>query len=164
MHATESLSPPSLDDPLLPLPEHVFEREEPFDEKLTRATDDAHSDHGWLEPLRKRKNRWEAKPKQVVPKRELPRESRLIIVEGFNEWPLYPPRALELGHEGKLRFKLHVDNKGRVTKVELLSSTCSRLLERSASKALEKWRFIGGPGQFVQDVLFRLSAHSVGGG
>lgn len=164
----ESLSPPRLENPLLPLPEHIPARDTRFVEELMQVENEVREE-AWLEPLRQQKSELET-PESVSARPETtklqqdPSEKQLALVDGFNVWPLYPRRALELGHEGKLLIKLHVDGKGRVTRVELVQSTCSRPLERSAKKSLAKWRFIGGPGVFIQVVVFRLSDSSVGGG
>lgn len=81
---------------------------------------------------------------------------RLLPLEGSCPKPEYPPRAVRLGLEGSIRFKIHVDAAGCVSRLEVLEQDCPRILLQAAETALLRWRFQGGPGAYEKLVVFSL--------
>jgi protein TonB len=55
--------------------------------------------------------------------------------------PPYPRAAGASRQQGQVLARMHVDPDGRVVEVEVLKSSGSALLDRSAREALAKWRF-----------------------
>ncbi len=101
-----------------------------------------------------------AKP-PVTPKKETPSEAstaqvRLEPLEGQSPKPLYPARAVRLGLEGSVLFRIHVDHEGKVSKLEIEELACPQILLRAAKKALLQWRFQGGPGVYEKRIVFSL--------
>ncbi|MCC5808227.1 MAG: energy transducer TonB [Opitutales bacterium] len=80
-----------------------------------------------------------------------------------NPPPRYPRAAERRGEEGVVSLRVETDENGRVTHVELLGTSGSNLLDRSALSTVGRWRFEptlrGGrpvPAAFVVDVNFSL--------
>ncbi len=59
----------------------------------------------------------------------------------FNEKPIYPRIARIKGYEGTVYLKILVDKYGYVRKVDLKKSSGYNILDRSAIKAAEGWKF-----------------------
>lgn len=55
--------------------------------------------------------------------------------------PTYPPRALRNHESGTVLLRVRVDARGHPYAVDLLKSSRSRLLDRAAAQAVERWRF-----------------------
>ena len=58
-----------------------------------------------------------------------------------NPPPRYPRAAERRGDEGVVSLRVETDENGRVTHVELLGSSGSNLLDRSALSTVGRWRF-----------------------
>lgn len=73
--------------------------------------------------------------------------------------PAYPKASLRIGEQGDVVLRLAIDLDGRVTLVELESSSGSRRLDQAAMSAAPTWRFaVTGamPTSFRHTVHFRL--------
>ena len=81
---------------------------------------------------------------------------RLLPLEGRCPKPQYPARAVRVGLEGTILFRIHVDAAGAVARLEILEQDCPRILLRAAEKALHQWRFQGGPGVYDKRIVFSL--------
>lgn len=55
--------------------------------------------------------------------------------------PPYPRLSIRRGEEGTVLCRLHVDEHGRVVRVELVRSSGHRRLDEAALETLETWRF-----------------------
>ncbi len=55
--------------------------------------------------------------------------------------PLYPSRAARLKIEGWVKMEVLIDNLGSVKEVKVLESHPSSIFNRSAIKAMKRWRF-----------------------
>lgn len=80
-----------------------------------------------------------------------------------NPRPTYPRAAMERGLEGSVLCALHVDERGAVSKVEIVATSGHTLLDRAAVEALSRWRFAPlardgrpAPFRFEHRVRFRL--------
>jgi protein TonB len=74
-----------------------------------------------------------------------------------NRLPEYPPEALEEGLEGTVRLLLELDAEGAVSKVEVLESSGSALLDAAAVRAAKDWRAPrAGSRRIVVPVRFKL--------
>ena len=60
--------------------------------------------------------------------------------------PVYPIQARRQRVSGRGWFQMIVDKTGKVTKVHVVRSTGSEILDRAAVQALSKWRFKPGKG------------------
>ncbi len=56
--------------------------------------------------------------------------------------PRYPPQALRRGESGTVLLRVHVGPDGVPYAVDLVQSSHSRLLDRAASEAVRRWRFL----------------------
>jgi periplasmic protein TonB len=81
-----------------------------------------------------------------------------------NPWPRYPAAARRRGIEGEVLVRVAVGLDGRAERVEVLRSSGSALLDKSAVEALERWRFeparaAGRPAAATVEipVIFRLT-------
>lgn len=64
-----------------------------------------------------------------------------IPLSSGNPSPLYPTFALRRGWEGEVMLKVWVSRNGRVNRVEIVDSSGYSLLDKSAVKAVSRWRF-----------------------
>ena len=60
--------------------------------------------------------------------------------------PVYPIQARRQRISGSGLYQMIVDKTGKVTRVRVISSTGSEILDRAAVQALSKWRFKPGKG------------------
>jgi protein TonB len=56
--------------------------------------------------------------------------------------PVYPDSARREGKEGRVVFRVLVDEEGRTKAIEINSSSGHALLDRAATQAIRKWRFV----------------------
>ncbi len=69
--------------------------------------------------------------------------------------PEYPD-VLKNGHfEGQVRLEATVLPTGAVSKVEVKGG--NPMLSKYASQAVEKWKYVPGPNQTVEEVVFNFS-------
>jgi protein TonB len=59
-----------------------------------------------------------------------------------NPAPAYPPLARRLGEQGKVVLRVLVNSSGTPDRVELRTSSGSRLLDAAALEAVRHWRFV----------------------
>ena len=63
-------------------------------------------------------------------------------IEGFsNPAPQYPYLSRVNSEEGKVVLRVHVDQKGKVAKIETYKSSGYRRLDKAATKAVRRWQF-----------------------
>jgi protein TonB len=55
--------------------------------------------------------------------------------------PAFPEGARQRGETGTVRVRVHVDDKGQVTQVEVLETSGSRELDRATQDYFRRWRF-----------------------
>jgi len=55
--------------------------------------------------------------------------------------PVYPSRATRMRQEGYVKAELNVDVTGRVISVKIVKSIPEGVFDKSAIKALKRWRF-----------------------
>jgi protein TonB len=55
--------------------------------------------------------------------------------------PVYPSRAARMGQEGYVKAELNVDATGRVISVKIVKSMPDGVFDKSAIKALKRWKF-----------------------
>lgn len=63
----------------------------------------------------------------------------VVLLDGPR--PIYPPDSELYGEKGEVVCLLHIDVEGKVTLVELLSTSGYKRLDRSALDGLKRWRF-----------------------
>ncbi|ECO1013578.1 TonB family protein [Salmonella enterica subsp. enterica serovar Newport] len=83
-----------------------------------------------------------------------------VCKEIFRFTPSYPPRALALRIEGRVKFSYDIDAFGKVVNVHILKAQPANMFERSLIDALSMWRYdcYGVPLKgLVTTVTFRLS-------
>ena len=56
--------------------------------------------------------------------------------------PVYPESARNEGREGRVLLRVLVDDHGRSKRVEINNSSGSEVLDRAATEAIKRWRFI----------------------
>jgi len=134
---------------------HILESDPPPAPRPLLALDplpiDAQTlDETWLRPI--------VAKKQATPAAKAPSQAqvRLEPLEGQSPKPRYPAKAVSLGLEGSLLFRMHIDAEGRVVKLEVVEEDCPLILKRSAEKALRQWRFQNGLCVFEKRIVFRL--------
>lgn len=59
-----------------------------------------------------------------------------------NPAPLYPPIAKTRGIEGKVLLEVLVNENGGASKVKIINSSGSNLLDESAFEAVKNWKFV----------------------
>jgi len=77
---------------------------------------------------------------QVVSLPQL-REPKLSIKPVYKVMPKYPVQALQEKRAGTIRLRYQIDNSGDVKNIDVVNSTVSRVLQKSAKKALDKWKY-----------------------
>ena len=72
--------------------------------------------------------------------------------------PPYPKQALRMGVEGKVRVRLLVDGKGRVSTVTVLESTPKGVFDKTATDTVKKYLFEADGTEFgvEQEFIFRV--------
>jgi TonB family protein len=99
-------------------------------------------------PIKKEKS--ETKQVESVEKlKELPLTSTTTFVAADsrpymleNEKPVYPATARRRGMQGVVLLSVKVNKEGYVEKIAVLQTSGFRVLDRSALKSVESWRFI----------------------
>jgi len=76
----------------------------------------------------------------------------------YNPAPVYPRRARKRGEEGMVILNVTILSDGTVGAVSVYSSSNSQLIDKSALKAVSKWRF--EPAQFRRKVYFCAEKNS----
>lgn len=112
----------------------------------------------WLRQLRRRPAEPARAPSERGPAVE--RDARIALpqpLEGCNEPPPYPARAIRLRQQGKVVLLLAVDGTGHVTGIDVHQSSGFALLDLVAKKTLAGWRFSGGPARVPWTIVFRLA-------
>lgn len=59
-----------------------------------------------------------------------------------NPAPVYPPLARRMGEQGKVVLRVLVNSSGTTDRVELRTSSGSRLLDAAALETVKQWRFV----------------------
>ena len=133
-------------EPLSPAPAETEVAPTPVDPEYPEAL--------WLRRISQRKV--EPTPEEVEPSPASIAKVRLEPLQGKCPKPRYPVRAVRLGMEGSVRFRIHVDARGKVSRLEVLEQDCPRILLMAARTALLQWQFQGGPGTYEKRVVFAL--------
>lgn len=69
-------------------------------------------------------------------------EARHDLSELDNPRPRYPLAARRRGNEGRVLLRAHVTRNGICDRVQLIKSSGHRLLDKSAIRAVQQWRFM----------------------
>ena len=74
---------------------------------------------------------------------ELPRlnEPEFLIKPLYKVMPKFPNKSLQEQQSGAIRLRYEIDSTGSVKNIEVIKSDVSRPLQRSAKKALAKWKY-----------------------
>ena len=59
----------------------------------------------------------------------------------YRSEPKYPRKALRLGKQGYVLMSFDINEAGRVVNIQVLEAKPPRLFERSAKRALKKWKY-----------------------
>lgn len=72
--------------------------------------------------------------------------------------PAYPPLARQQGLEGKVKLRAYYNSSGTVTKVDVIDSSGTKILDESAKRALSSWKLkSGAEGSFEKTFQFKLN-------
>jgi periplasmic protein TonB len=92
-----------------------------------------------------------APPPPPPPKPAVRRGAQLTIVE--KEDMVFPREAIRAGVEkGTITARMHIDEKGHVTDVQIMSADPPRVFDREVKRALMLWRFKGEGEKYVGEV------------
>lgn len=69
------------------------------------------------------------------------KDPKLTIEPIYKVMPIYSTKALKDNQSGDIRLRYNIDKLGNVNNIYIVSSTVGRELQRSAKKALAKWRY-----------------------
>lgn len=69
------------------------------------------------------------------------KEPELSINPTYKVMPKYSQKALQDNQSGAIRLRYEIDASGNVTNINVMESKVSRELQRSAKKALAKWKY-----------------------
>jgi TonB family protein len=84
-----------------------------------------------------------------------PKTKRKVVTSVAPEYPY----VLRNGHfEGQVRLEATVLPNGSVTKVEIKGG--NPMLSQYASEAVMRWKYVPGPAQTVEEVVFTFNANS----
>jgi len=68
-------------------------------------------------------------------------EPILSIKPVYKVMPKYPVHAQQKKHSGTIRFRYEIDSSGNVKNINIVNSDVSRELQKSARRALLKWKY-----------------------
>jgi TonB family protein len=83
-----------------------------------------------------------------------PKPKRKVLVNPAPEYPF----ILRNGHfEGQVRLEATVQPNGNVSKVDIKGG--NPMLSEYASQAVMRWKYVPGPAQTVEEVVFTFNAN-----
>ncbi len=103
-----------------------------------------------------------ARTKSAVPKNQ--QVARYL----YNPFPAYPRFARQRGWQGRVQLNLLISRVGKVSKIKLLKSSGYKVLDNSAMKTIQQWRFM--PTQlktgavdywYLQNINFQLQKKEI---
>lgn len=68
-------------------------------------------------------------------------EPTQLPVSVHNPKPVYPQEAIQNAWQGKVLLRLHISEQGSVSKVDVVSTSGRKILDRAAVQAVKKWQF-----------------------
>jgi len=86
------------------------------------------------------------------------KEPDFLIKPIYKVMPEFSYKAIQNQQSGAIRLRYEIDNTGSVKNIEVVNSEVSRVLQRSAKKALAKWKY--KPSDNVQnsyEIIFEFS-------